>query len=112
KLAAFERAERIAVRQATHRPSGTIGSTRARARRRDMLTVLAYSMVISFMVLIITKRMSALIALIVIPIVFGVIGGFAAELGPMMLDGVKTLAPTGVMLLFAILYFGVMIDAG
>nr|WP_307720820.1 citrate:proton symporter [Pseudoduganella lutea] len=30
----------------------------------------------------------------------------------MMLDGIKKLAPTGVMLMFAILYFGVMIDAG
>ena len=30
----------------------------------------------------------------------------------MILDGIKTLAPNAVMLLFAILYFGVMIDAG
>jgi citrate-Mg2+:H+ or citrate-Ca2+:H+ symporter, CitMHS family len=30
----------------------------------------------------------------------------------MMLDGLRTIAPTGVMLMFAILYFGVMIDAG
>jgi len=45
-------------------------------------------------------------------IVFGLIGGFGLGLGPMMLDGIKKLAPTGVMLMFAILYFGVMIDAG
>jgi len=78
----------------------------------DMLTILAFTMVITFMVLIMTKRMSALIALIVVPIVFALIGGFGKSLGPMMLDGIKTLAPTGVMLMFAILYFGVMIDAG
>ncbi len=30
----------------------------------------------------------------------------------MMLDGIRNLAPTGVMLMFAILYFGIMIDAG
>ena len=77
-----------------------------------MLTVLAFSMVITFMTLIMTKRLSALIALIVVPVVFALLGGFAAGIGPMMLDGIKTLAPTGVMLLFAILYFGVMIDAG
>ena len=77
-----------------------------------MLTVLAFSMVIAFMTLIMTKCMSALIALIVVPVVFALIGGFAAGIGPMMLDGIKTLAPTGVMLMFAILYFGVMIDAG
>jgi CitMHS family citrate-Mg2+:H+ or citrate-Ca2+:H+ symporter len=77
-----------------------------------MLTVLAYSMVVVFMFLIMTKRLPALVALIIVPIAFGLIGGFGAELGPMMLTGIKNLAPTGVMLMFAILYFGVMIDAG
>jgi len=77
-----------------------------------MLTVLAYSMIVVFMYLIMTKRLPALLALIVVPIAFGLIGGFGADLGPMMLDGIRALAPTGVMLMFAILYFGVMIDAG
>lgn len=77
-----------------------------------MLTILAYSMVVVFMFLIMTKRLPALVALIVVPIAFGLIGGFGADLGPMMLDGIRALAPTGVMLMFAILYFGVMIDAG
>ena len=77
-----------------------------------MLTVLAYSMVIVFMALIMTKRLPAVVALILVPIVFGLIGGFGMALGPMMLSGIQKLAPTGVMLMFAILYFGVMIDAG
>jgi len=77
-----------------------------------MLTVLAYSMVVVFMFLIMTKRLPALVALILVPVIFGLIGGFGGELGPMMLAGIKQLAPTGVMLMFAILYFGVMIDAG
>ncbi|KPN91336.1 CitMHS family transporter [Pseudomonas nunensis] len=77
-----------------------------------MLAILGFSMVICFMYLIMTKRLSALIALIIVPIVFAVLGGHYAGLGSMMLDGVKTLAPTGVMLTFSILYFGIMIDAG
>ena len=77
-----------------------------------MLTILAYSMIIVFMYLIMTKRLPAMVALIVVPIAFGLIGGFGQELGPMMLAGIKNLAPTGVMLMFAILYFGIMIDAG
>jgi len=78
-----------------------------------MLTLLGYGMVIVFMTLIMTKRLSPLVALIVIPILFGLIGGFGGtELGTMMLDGIRKLAPTGVMLMFAILYFGIMIDAG
>jgi len=77
-----------------------------------MLTTLAYTMILVFMALIMTKRLSAMVALILVPIVFGLIGGFGMGLGPMMLDGIKKLAPTGVMLMFAILYFGIMIDAG
>jgi CitMHS family citrate-Mg2+:H+ or citrate-Ca2+:H+ symporter len=77
-----------------------------------MLTALAYTMVVVFMALIMTKRLPALVALILVPIAFGLIGGFGKDLGPMMLTGIKNLAPTGVMLTFAILYFGIMIDAG
>lgn len=78
-----------------------------------MLTLLGFGMVITFMALIMTKRLSPLVALIVIPILFALVGGFGADgIGKMMLEGVKTLAPTGVMLMFAILYFGIMIDAG
>ena len=29
-----------------------------------------------------------------------------------MLDGIKSVAPTGIMILFAILFFGILIDAG
>lgn len=75
-------------------------------------TLLAYAMPVVFMTLIMTKRMSVLTALVLVPIGFGVIAGFGPKLGPMMLDGIKALAPTGVMLTFAILYFGLMIDAG
>ncbi len=77
-----------------------------------MLTFLAYGMVIAFMTLIMTRRMSPLTALILVPIAFGLLAGFGGELGPMMLAGIRNLAPTGVMLMFAILYFAIMIDAG
>lgn len=77
-----------------------------------MLAMLGYGMVITFMVLIMSKRMTAFTALIITPIVFGLIGGFGLELGEFALTGVKQLAPTAVMLLFAILYFGLMINVG
>ena len=77
-----------------------------------MLTLLAYAMIIAFMALIMTRRMTPLAALIVVPVIFGLIAGQAAGLGPMMLAGIVKLAPTGVMLMFAILYFGIMGDAG
>jgi CitMHS family citrate-Mg2+:H+ or citrate-Ca2+:H+ symporter len=77
-----------------------------------MLTFLAYGMVVTFMTLIMTKRLSPLTALILVPTAFGLFAGFTTELGPMMLEGIRTLAPTGIMLMFAILYFAIMLDAG
>jgi CitMHS family citrate-Mg2+:H+ or citrate-Ca2+:H+ symporter len=77
-----------------------------------MLTALAFGMVATFMALIMTKRLAPITALVLVPIAFGVLAGFAPKLGPMMLDGIKNIAPTGVMLMFAILYFAIMLDAG
>lgn len=77
-----------------------------------MLAILGFLMIIVFMILIMTGRLTAMIALIVVPITFAVIGGFGSEMGPMMLDGIKSVAPTGIMILFAILFFGILIDAG
>ncbi|MBE8714297.1 CitMHS family transporter [Sphingobacterium hungaricum] len=77
-----------------------------------MLAVLGFSMIIVFMYLIMSGRLYALTALIVIPIIFALLGGFGTSIGPMMLDGVKSIAPTGIMLIFAILYFSIMTDAG
>lgn len=89
-----------------------------------MLTVLGLGMILCFMYLIMSRRMTPLAALTLIPILFALIAyGLSfyvdslshielKELGEMMLEGVKKLAPTGVMLLFAILYFAIMIDTG
>ena len=77
-----------------------------------LLTILAFSMIIMFMALIMTKRMSVLTALIIVPIIFALLGGFGSEMGAMMLDGVKKMAPVAAMLTFAILFFGIMIDVG
>lgn len=77
-----------------------------------MITVLGFAMVATFMGLIMLKRVTPLVALIVVPVIFGLLAGQAAGLGDMMLAGIGKLAPTGVMLMFAILYFGVMSDAG
>lgn len=89
-----------------------------------MLTILGLAMILCFMYLIMSRRLTPLVALTLVPVIFALIAyglGFFVdglnhiqlhELGDMMLDGVKKLAPTGVMLLFAILYFAIMIDTG
>src|SRR5262245_24038446 len=77
-----------------------------------VLTLLGFAMIVAFMALIMTKRMSVLTALVLVPIVFALLAGFRGEIGPMMLQGITALAPTAVMLLFAILYFSIMMDVG
>jgi citrate-Mg2+:H+ or citrate-Ca2+:H+ symporter, CitMHS family len=77
-----------------------------------VLTALAFGMVIVFMTLIMTRKLSPITALILVPISFGLLAGFRGELGAMMVDGIGRLAPTGVMLMFAILYFAIMIETG
>jgi CitMHS family citrate-Mg2+:H+ or citrate-Ca2+:H+ symporter len=74
--------------------------------------VLGTAMVVTFMTLIMTKRMSAIAALIAVPIAFGLIAGAGAGLGDMMLNGVLQVTPTALMLCFAVLYFAIVMDAG
>lgn len=74
--------------------------------------VLGAAMVVTFMTLIMTKKMSAVAALIAAPIAFGLIAGAGPGLGEMMLDGVLQVTPTALMLCFAVLYFAIVMDAG
>ncbi|WNS79226.1 citrate:proton symporter [Domibacillus sp. DTU_2020_1001157_1_SI_ALB_TIR_016] len=77
-----------------------------------MLSILGFATILFFMFMVMTKRLSAFMAIVISPIIFAVIGGFGAGLGPMMMEGVELVAPTAVLLLFAVLYFGIMMDAG
>ncbi|MBB4349526.1 CitMHS family citrate-Mg2+:H+ or citrate-Ca2+:H+ symporter [Rhizobium cellulosilyticum] len=59
-----------------------------------------------------TNKLSPLVALIVIPIIASLIGGFGAETATFIVSGVKNIAPTAAMFVFAIVFFGVLTDAG
>ncbi|WP_128375538.1 CitMHS family transporter [Streptomyces cavernae] len=77
-----------------------------------MLTILGFAMIATFLVLIMLKKMSPIASLVLIPALFCVIVGKGAKLGDYVIEGVGNLAPTAAMLMFAIVYFGVMIDVG
>ncbi len=78
-----------------------------------MLSLLGFLIIFSFLLLVVTRKLSVLLALIIIPVFFALLGGFKpAETGEMVLAGIKQVAPTGVLLIFAILYFALMIDTG
>lgn len=73
---------------------------------------IGFGMVITFMVLIMTKRLSAVVALILVPVIFGLAAGLGGEMGGMIMGGMRQVAPVAIMLIFAILLFSIMYDAG
>ncbi|RPA64777.1 citrate:proton symporter [Gordonia oryzae] len=77
-----------------------------------MLVALGVAMVATFMFLIITKRATPVVALILVPVAFGLFAGAGLGISDMIKDGIKELAPTAAMLFFAIIFFGIMIDVG
>ena len=97
-----------------------------------MLAALGFITVILMLVLIMTKKLSPLVALIAVPVVTGIISCFFfvtdAENAPGVIDaaanfkklggfitgasGIGSVAATGVMFIFSILFFGILTDAG
>lgn len=77
-----------------------------------MLALLGFATIALFTVLVMAKKMSAVAALILVPIVLGLIAGFGSGLGSMMVAGIIDTAPTAVFLVFVLLYFLVMYECG
>jgi CitMHS family citrate-Mg2+:H+ or citrate-Ca2+:H+ symporter len=76
-----------------------------------MLAVFGFATLVTFMTAVMRKWATAFVAIILAPVLFAVIAGFGPRLGDMVLSGLETVAPTAVLLLFAVLYFGIMMDA-
>lgn len=77
-----------------------------------VLAILGFVMVLTFMALIMTRRLTPMVALITVPTIFGLFAGAGLGLGDMVIDAIGDLAPTAALLMFAIMYFGIMIDVG
>jgi CitMHS family citrate-Mg2+:H+ or citrate-Ca2+:H+ symporter len=89
-----------------------------------MLAFLGFVTVVVMLALIMTKRAAPVVALIAVPVVTGFIAAFfapvvdgkaafaAADIGKFIAGGIGTVAPTGVMFVFSILFFGILTDAG
>ncbi|VXB77562.1 CitH citrate transporter [Arthrobacter sp. 9V] len=77
-----------------------------------MLVLLGFAMIAVFMVLIMTKKLTPVLALIIVPTIFGLFAGAGLGIGPMVMDSMKSMTSTAALLMFAIIYFGLMIDVG
>ena len=101
-----------------------------------VMTIISWSMLIVFLGLIMTKKMQPFTALVLVPLVFTLIGAFLGQyteavaaakeidvsavplwdqiaiIGDWTVAGSLQTAKTGIMLLFAIMYFAIMLNAG
>ncbi|MFJ5955649.1 CitMHS family transporter [Paenarthrobacter sp. NPDC092416] len=77
-----------------------------------MLVLLGFAMIAVFMVLIMTKKLTPVLALIIVPTIFGLFAGAGLGIGPMVMESMKSMTSTAALLMFAIIYFGLMIDVG
>ena len=77
-----------------------------------VLVLLGLAMIAVFMVLIMTKKLTPVLALIIVPTVFGLFAGAGLGIGDMVLESMKSMTSTAALLMFAIIYFGLMIDVG
>lgn len=77
-----------------------------------MLAILAAATILALIAAILSNRLSPLAALILIPIAGAMIAGVGDGLPGYIVEGIARIAPVAGMFVFAILFFGVMTDAG
>ncbi|SMC55414.1 CitMHS family transporter [Papillibacter cinnamivorans] len=76
------------------------------------LGIMGIVMMVVILAAIMSNKVPTIIALALIPCIFCVIVGGAAGLSDYVAAGIKSVAATGTMFIFSILFFGVLTDAG
>jgi CitMHS family citrate-Mg2+:H+ or citrate-Ca2+:H+ symporter len=77
-----------------------------------MLSVLGFLTIALLLTLILSKWATPLVALVVVPVAAALVAGEAAAVGGFVTSGLQQTAPVAATFVFAIIYFGVMSDAG
>lgn len=77
-----------------------------------MLVIIGILVIFGLLAAILFNRLSPMAALILMPVAGSVTAGFGLETAKFMLAGISEIAPVAGMFVFAILFFGVMTDAG
>ena len=77
-----------------------------------MLAALGLVTIAALLILIVGRLASPLVALIAVPVVASLAGGFGLSTAKFIVAGIQQIAPVAAMFVFAILYFGIITDAG
>jgi CitMHS family citrate-Mg2+:H+ or citrate-Ca2+:H+ symporter len=77
-----------------------------------MLALIGTVTVLVLLAVIMLNWVSPLVALIAVPTIASLVAGFGLGTSKFMIAGITSIAPVAGMFVFAILYFGIMTDAG
>jgi CitMHS family citrate-Mg2+:H+ or citrate-Ca2+:H+ symporter len=77
-----------------------------------MLATIGVITILCLLAAVMSKRLSPLVALIALPIIAALLAGFGLQTSTFIVAGIKNVAPVVGMFVFAILFFGIMTDAG
>ena len=77
-----------------------------------LLALAGFLTIAAVLLLILSRKASPLVALVAPPILASLISGFGMKTAPFVMKGMQGVAPVAAMFIFALLYFGVVTDAG
>lgn len=77
-----------------------------------MLLLIGVLIIVVLLALILSKKTTALTALLLVPVAGALLAGFGTDTAKFAIEGIKNIAPVVAMFIFAILFFGVLTDAG
>ncbi|MTD29482.1 citrate:proton symporter [Planomicrobium sp. YIM 101495] len=78
-----------------------------------MLSIIGLLTIVAIVALLISNKITPIVALVLVPIVAAFVAGFSfAEIGVFFNDGISDVMSVVIMFIFAILFFGIMQDVG
>jgi citrate-Mg2+:H+ or citrate-Ca2+:H+ symporter, CitMHS family len=76
------------------------------------LAVLGALTILTLVAAILSRRVSPIVALVAFPVIASLCGGFGLRTGKFMVSGIEAISGVIGMFVFAILFFGILTDAG
>src|ERR1700761_1998416 len=77
-----------------------------------MLASIGTLAMVALLALVLSNRVSPLVALIVVPIAAACLAGLASTMPALAVAGISRIAPVAGMFVFAIIFFGLMTELG
>jgi CitMHS family citrate-Mg2+:H+ or citrate-Ca2+:H+ symporter len=78
----------------------------------NTLAILGFVTIGVFLAFVTLTRIPVIVALVLVPLATAVAGGLGGQVGAFAVDGLRTVAPVAALIMFAVLYFGLMLDVG